>query len=136
MPSPRVIGQQLIALSWVVQLEKAESSAGSTDALHIQSPGSALSATSPPGSDPCSVSAAGVAAATDIHCSASSCCSEPSAAPEVARKPRQGPTSAASVRSADEDDDVSSIGSLKCMVRSLDWPTLTLTWKIRSMRSA
>ena len=69
----------------------------------------------PGSSGRCSVSAAGTAGtagtagATELHCSASSCCSDAAAMPDGARKHRQA---AAGLLSADEDDGGSSVGAL------------------------
>ena len=96
-----------------VQDGNAESSAGSNDALCTQTPGSAHSATSQPVSSSFKGPPPASTAAPDgLHCSASSCDGEPCAKPQSGRKLK----ALASWRSADEEDDVSSVGSLKRQV--------------------
>lgn len=102
-----------------VQEGNAESSAGSNDALCTQTPGSGHSATSQPVTSNFQglalAGAAGTAAPEGLHCSASSCNGKPCAKPESSKKLE----AVASSRSADEEEDVSSIGSLKRQVSAL-----------------
>ena len=62
----------------------------------------------PGSSGRCSVSGAGTAGATELHCSASSCCSDAAATLDGAQKHRQA---AAGLLCADEDDGGSSVGA-------------------------
>ena len=84
-------------------------SADSAGALCQRADSSPRSTAWRPGSSGrCSVSAAGTAGATELHCSASSCCSDAAATADGARKHRQA---AAGLISADEDDGGSSVGA-------------------------
>jgi hypothetical protein len=104
-----------------LQAEKVESSSGSAEALGARSPGSAHSMTSHAGSR--TASASGAAAAMELHCSASSCCSEPTAVPRSAQKlgkpPRQAAMSAATLRSWGNDEETNSVPSFQRMVSTL-----------------
>lgn len=114
----------------------AESSAGSNDALCLQTPGSAHSATSQPVSSNARglalTGGTGTAAPVDLHCSASSCCGEPCGKPESGRTLKARAASAAGWFSADgNDESSSSAGSLKGEVICLLGMILKASERIR-----